>query len=62
MVPVILLPRVMGNNLKSEDNVPVWLVNAKLGVANWMAKNASYRKETLDPSKSDCALISKDAE
>ncbi|MFD0707654.1 hypothetical protein [Photorhabdus akhurstii] len=62
MIPVIFLPGVMGSNLKPEDNVPVWLVNSKLGVASWMAKNASYRKETLDPSKSDCALISKDAE
>ncbi|WP_350404490.1 hypothetical protein [Photorhabdus laumondii] len=54
---------VMGSNLKSKrDDEPVWLVNSEIGVASWIMKNASYRKETLDPSKFDCALISNYAE
>ncbi|MBS9433993.1 hypothetical protein EAE92_15830 [Photorhabdus hainanensis] len=61
VIPVIFLPGVMGSNLKlkpeqeGEKGKSVWRLNSTYStdVLLWMFKGASYRKETLDPNRTE---------
>ncbi|MBC8722527.1 MULTISPECIES: lipase family alpha/beta hydrolase [Paraburkholderia] len=50
-IPVIVVPGVMGTNLADLKDNPVWLVDSSKTLAKWAIKTPTYRKNTLDPSR-----------
>jgi pimeloyl-ACP methyl ester carboxylesterase len=51
VIPVIVVPGVMGTNLDSNQDDPIWIVDSVESLAAWAVKSAAYRKDKLDPSK-----------
>ena len=50
VIPVIFVPGVMGSNLQTSTNNPVWLVNSSTRMASdWALANPTTRKQKLDP-------------
>ena len=50
-IPVIFVPGIMGSNLCSKENKPVWVVDSSKAMLPWVPRNAAFRKATLDPAK-----------
>lgn len=55
-LPIVFVPGIMGSNLCSLKNQPVWLLNSTKGVPirlawYWARKGAGVRQKTLHPSR-----------
>jgi len=51
IIPVIFVPGIMGSNLCNLKGEPVWVVDSPQAMVPWATKNASYRKQKLDPNQ-----------
>lgn len=55
-VPIVFVPGIMGSNLCSLENEPVWLLNTVAGQPaglawDWMGKSSGYRQKLLHPGR-----------
>ncbi len=50
VIPVIVVPGVMGTNLANLKDDPVWLVDNSSSLVGWAVKTPTDRKNILDPS------------
>ncbi|WP_395062673.1 hypothetical protein [Paraburkholderia silvatlantica] len=50
VIPVIVVPGVMGTNLADLRDNPVWLVDSPASLVGWAVKTPSDRKNILNPS------------
>ncbi|WP_233886234.1 lipase/acyltransferase domain-containing protein [Paraburkholderia flagellata] len=50
VIPVIVVPGVMGTNLADLKDNPVWLVDSSASLVGWAVKTPSDRKNILNPS------------
>ncbi|SCZ37798.1 MULTISPECIES: lipase family alpha/beta hydrolase [Burkholderia] len=51
VIPVIVVPGVMGTNLANRDNKSVWLVDSSASLLAWAGKGPTDRKKLLDPKQ-----------
>ncbi|SAL33098.1 type VI secretion system tip protein VgrG [Caballeronia humi] len=51
VIPVVVVPGVMGTNLSNNQDEPVWVVDDIESLAGWLVKGAEYRKNKLDPTQ-----------
>lgn len=51
IIPVIVVPGVMGTNLANRDNKSVWLVDSSASLLEWIGKGPTDRKKLLDPKQ-----------
>lgn len=51
VIPVIFVPGVMGSNLQDSQMNTVWLVDGPNTLATWALKTPAYRKQKLDPTR-----------
>ncbi|KVN79270.1 hypothetical protein [Burkholderia ubonensis] len=51
IIPVIVVPGVMGTNLSNRDNKSVWLVDSSASLLAWAVKGPTDRKKLLDPKQ-----------
>ncbi|MGS1032289.1 lipase/acyltransferase domain-containing protein [Burkholderia glumae] len=51
IIPVIVVPGVMGSNLSNRDNKSVWLVDSAASLLGWIGKGPADRKNLLDPKQ-----------
>lgn len=54
VIPVIFVPGIMGTNLKSKQQEPIWRVDSAAGVAtDWVLASPKTRKHLLDPEQTE---------
>lgn len=51
VIPVIVVPGVMGTNLENKRGDSIWMVDSAGALAGWAVKSPEYRKDKLDPSQ-----------